>query len=618
MIVSKGKSAGNGRSPTPPKVASVSPVASGSNSPSSLGDGNVLSGGSTASPTSHGLTGGHATSSTMATSTSYSPTGMAGNGGGVISSSMSPTTRSALSMSPPVVDPALQSTGLPSARTHISSPDRAQSSLSPQISARSSKSTPTPRASRASIGAGVVSSVTNQNVAQSNNAGTTTKSTGLGAFIFSKKKTEKFSLLEPLVTPKSRSWAPAVVANTSLASLPNDPLPKPKQKYLVSSQASTKIPNARRPVRYQDFVPTNSLNKYGTYSRAHSKRAVASRSSNGGDTDDENMDVFGVSSKNLKNGLPAVTTIGGPDSVLGDEDGPGGLFVYDVDDDWLEDIVEPDMDDPIHKNDTTYTYIDVDSLLPVDDKIIDADIEKIEAHLNAIASPLALPPPILNTISEEAPKKKKKLKKSATTKKSKQTTVSFEPSSTAGTHSSSPSATANIDLSASPTSPSPPIAASGLSEVVENLQFSTPSESRSPRPSANPDRVAAPATWRPSRNNSATPVVPLISSISAENISIEPTASSSTVTADDEIKVKRSHSKRRAKESTVSTTEETDPTVKKKKKKKKRSSETTETDETNTAETPEESTTEPSTPREKKDKERKKKKKRRETEETDD
>lgn len=605
MVVGKRKPSSGERNPTPPRIASVSPVASGSNSPSSLGEALLQSNDDAATPSSPRLAGGNTTSSTLATSTSYSPLGASSTVGGVISTSLSPSGRSGLSMSPAMVDSALQSNGLPSARTAISSPGRAQSSLSPQLSARSSKSNPSSAAISRVAGAGVVSAATNQAAAQSNAGGTTSKSTGLGAFIF-RKKSERIAFLEPLSTPKARSWAPAVVANASLAGLPNEPVPKAKPKYLISAQTTIKAANARRPVRYQDFVPSNSFNKYGTYSRAHSRQAMHSRSSTAED-DEDFFDSFGGSSKGAKgpNGLPLITAIGGIDSILGDEEGPGGLFVLD-NDDWLEDVVEPHPDDPIYKNDTNYTYIDVDSLMPVDDALIDASVELIEAHLSAIASPLVLVAAASEAMAEEAPKKKKKIKRTATgSKRPKQTPNVAESSATAGTHSSSPSATV-VEISASPTSPSPPIAASDIFTPTEK----NTSDSHSNRPSAHSPRAPAPGTWRPSRNSPVTPIIAIASSRSAENISVSPTATSSAMTpAEPEIKVKR-HKDKSPRQIEGTTSEEPAPTVKKRSK-KKRSEASPDT-------TPEESTTEPSTPREKEKKEKEKKRKRREKEQSND
>lgn len=618
MVANKNKSVNGGRSPTPPRIASVSPVASASNSPSSLSDVNVLTAGESGTPSSQYLAGG-TTSSTLATSTSYSPTGMAGNGGGVISTSISPTVgRSMLSMSPSIVDTALHANATLSARTNVSSPGRAQSSLSPQISARSSKSNPSSSNASRVVGAGVVSAATNQASTQSNATGVPTKSTGIGAF-FSKKKTERVAFLEPLISPKPRSWAPAVVANTSLTSLPNEPVPKAKPRFLVSAQASTKLPNARRPVRYQDFVPSTSFNKYGTYSRAHSKQALQHSRSSTADDDLDFLDAaFGNSSKSLKkaSGLPAVTMIGGVDSVLGDEDGPGGLFLYD-DDDWIADVVEPDYDDPIYKNDTNYTHIDVDSLMPVDDALIDASVDLIESHLSAITSPLSIPvaDPTNDEPTEEVIKKKKKKKSGTSSKRSKQTSEAAEGSATAGAHSSSPSATV-ADISTSPTSPSPPIAASDLTLSSEKISHPE-SKAHSPRPSANPHRAPAPGTWRPSRNTPTIPLVSIASSRSAENISVSPNSSAPTSPVISEVKVRKIKDKSPREKEVLP--DDAAPVVKKRTKKKR--TEATPTADLSEPTTTEESTTEPSTPREKKDKkdkEKKKRKRREKEEETND
>lgn len=377
------------QSVTPPKAGNVSPI-SPSNSPASLGEGNALNGSGL-----HSSSGAH----------SHSPVTHHLGSSGVISFSISHNKKGHYTGSPTAAEVPLHGGVISASKFSASPPSKASSlgvaagglqasgyvSVTTAGSARSQTNSfavgsesPPSHASTASSGSKVIKNAINQATA------------GMAAMLSKKNKTEKVALVEPLLSPKVRGYAPAVVANTTLAALPNEPQPKPKTRYLASIQSSKKT-SARRPVRYQDFVPTPSQMKYGTYSKVYAEKQDRRRKLSEF-LDDSQIGASSASPDSLSsaNHLPSgkgvghapIIAVGGIESVLGDEDGPGGLFVDDDGDDWLTDVVEPDPNDPIYKNDTQYTHIDVDTLKPVDDSVVDFSLQCLETHISAIASPL--------------------------------------------------------------------------------------------------------------------------------------------------------------------------------------------------------------------------------------
>lgn len=416
---------------TPPKGGNVSPI-SPSNSPSSLGDANALNGSGLASP------GG---------AFSHSPVSHGLGHSGLISSSIPNNKRGAhINMSPPVGDVPLQT--MISSSKHSASPKSSPSAHALETHSTSSNSSGLVSVStvggargskfgisgdrQARTAPSAASALKNVTITSTTPMSvSSTLQLGIASALGTKKgKIEKVSLVEPLVSPKLRSYAPAVVANVKLASLPAEPHPKPKARYLANSQTNKKIA-AKRPVRYHDFVPTPSQLKYGTYSRVFAEKQEVRRRKLSELLDSSEIESSSSQSKAISaekhpytallkmksTGHDKITAIGGAESILGDEDGPSGLFLDEEDDNWILDVVEPHPDDPIYKNDMQYTHIDVDTLQPVDDSIVDFSLQSIESHLSSIASPLSSP--IDHNQNGDAPThhdgevKKKKKKSSA-------------------------------------------------------------------------------------------------------------------------------------------------------------------------------------------------------------
>lgn len=233
------------------------------------------------------------------------------------------------------------------------------------------------------------------------------------------KKTERVALADTLLySPRNR--APPKISNQTLASLPSEPSPKVKHKYLVAHQTSANatkpLSSAARQLRYHDLVPPVPGTQYGTYRPGSKNRNVDDSSSEGKNRRPKKKTI---SVSEMADEIP-----GDLDAFLGDDDGHAGLFT-DEEDDWIDDIVEPHPDDPIYKNDDTYVEIDVNKLqLVASPTELDESAEKLKTHISQLESPLdtasatASRSSSSSSLSSRSPgsKSSRQLKKSKTTK----------------------------------------------------------------------------------------------------------------------------------------------------------------------------------------------------------
>ena len=363
-------------------------------------------------------------SSTLSTQSSPSLLASLPVAAGVISASLSSTTKGSLSMSPPLAETPPLHGGVVGHHTSAGFMRGSPKTISHL------GGTPGSSPHGAPIGA-----------TNSNSIAIGTSSRG--------RKTEKVALADSLFIsprpPRHHAGNHTQTSNAALASLPAEPAPKVKARYLACNQhlqaqqqqqqqrqqqsmpaslaniassyvlgamsgssggsgtLSVKHAPRRKNVKYAELLGLlqqgSRANGNGTFSKAsHGKKRH-----DGGDAvnddDDADYDDDEPEEESKKRTR---------EEILDDEGVPG--FWTDEDDTWLQDIVEPEPNDPVYKNDETFTPINLRTLALVPDAGDDASIPPLDSHLASLASPLQEVAIIPMHVSKNKDKKKKKKK----------------------------------------------------------------------------------------------------------------------------------------------------------------------------------------------------------------